>query len=123
MRALVDTHIVLWWLADDPRLSEVHRTMIQDDANTLFVSAITLAEIAIKSSLGKLHAPRVSAELLTSEGFSLLPFVASHAEELRDLPWHHRDPFDRMLVSQALVERLPLLTVDRRLPAYEIDCL
>ncbi|MEO7005737.1 MAG: type II toxin-antitoxin system VapC family toxin [Terrimesophilobacter sp.] len=123
MRALLDTHIALWWLADNPQLSNAHRTLITDPDNELFVSAVSIAEIAIKSSLEKLVAPSGVADTVAVEGFRSLPLSAAHAEALRDLPWHHRDPFDRMLVAQCVVENLPLITADSRLREYGITCL
>lgn len=121
MKALLDTHVLLWWLADDPHLSEKHRAIIASADNEIFFSAMTVAEISITSSLGKLDAPASILDVLQSGGFSELAFTAEHAELLRVLPWHHRDPFDRMLIAQAAVERMPLLTGDRRIASYEIE--
>ncbi|MEB3049156.1 type II toxin-antitoxin system VapC family toxin [Mycolicibacter sp. MYC123] len=123
MRGLLDTHVVLWWLADDDRLSAAHRELISEPVNELFVSAVTVAEVSIKASLGKLGAPAGFNDAVRESGFRELPFTASHAEELRHLPWHHRDPFDRMLVAQALVERLEFVTADARLGAYSVRCV
>lgn len=120
MRGLVDTHVLLWWLADDKRLSRAHRATIADPDNELFVSAITVAEVAIKASLGKLQAPAGLDQVAQEAGFRELPFTAAHAEALRELPWHHRDLFDRMLIAQAIVEQLEVLTNDRRLRDYPI---
>lgn len=122
MRGLLDTHIVLWWLADDQNLSPAHRAAIADPDNELFVSAVSVAEVAIKTSLGKLSAPAGLDAVVREAGFGELPFTAAHAEALRELPWHHRDPFDRMLVAQALVEGLDLLTTDPRLGNYPVVC-
>ncbi|BBX13047.1 twitching motility protein PilT [Mycobacterium novum] len=123
MRGLLDTHVLLWWLADDKNLSLAHRAVIADPDNELFVSAIVVAEVAIKASLGKLQAPAGLDEAVRQSGFGELPFTAAHAEVLRELPWHHRDPFDRMLVAQAIAERLDLLTADGRLHAYPVTCV
>lgn len=84
------------------------------------MSAVTVAEVAIKASLGKLEAPELTEQFLRNEGLTPLPFDARHAAALRDLPWHHRDPFDRMLVTQCMVEDLTFLTVDERIRAYAI---
>lgn len=121
MRLLADTHVLLWWLGNDPRLRPDHRSLIEDHATTVLVSAATVAEVSIKASLGKLVAPEMSEEFLTTQGFSLLPLSVRHAQAIRDLPWHHRDPFDRMLVAQCLVEQVPILTVDERIRAYAIE--
>lgn len=118
MRLLLDTHIVLWWLADAPELRPEHRALIADGANEVLVSAISVAEIAIKASLGKLYAPDDIAAAIAESGFEELPFTSAHAEMLRGLPWHHRDPFDRMLVAQALVDGLSLVSIDARVGAY-----
>lgn len=118
MNLLLDTHVLLWWLADSHRLSARHRELILDAKRRVFVSSVSVAEISIKSSLGKLDAPEGVADAITSSGLELLAFDAAHAEALRELPWHHRDPFDRMLIAQAQIERLTLLTVDERIPHY-----
>jgi len=123
MRALLDTHVLLWWLADHKSLSAAHRALIADSSNDLYVSAVTATEIAIKASLGKLRAPEGVADAITEGGFRELPLTARHAEALRTLPWHHRDPFDRMLVAQALTEQLVLVTADDRLRAYPVSCV
>jgi PIN domain nuclease of toxin-antitoxin system len=122
MRGLLDTHVLLWWLADDRKLSPARRAIIAEPDNELFVSAITVAEVAIKSSLGKLEVSGFY-ESLHKAGFRELPFTAAHAEALRELPWHHRDPFDRMLVAQAMTERLDLITAEERLQAYPVVCV
>lgn len=119
MNLLLDTHVLLWWLDDSAKLSARHRDLIYELDRRVFVSSVSLAEISIKASLGKLEAPVGVAEAVVQSGFELLAFEASHAEELRELPWHHRDPFDRMLIAQARVERLVLLTVDEHVGRYD----
>jgi|SRR5690554_5304422 len=120
MRFLLDTHVLLWWLANDSRLSEPHRSLIADRANFVLVSSISIAEVSIKASLGKLEAPANTHDAALMSGFGLLSFEAAHAEELRELPWIHRDPFDRMLVAQARIEKLRLLTADARIRQYDV---
>lgn len=123
MRILADTHVLLWWLGDDARLTTVHRGALADGGNRVWFSAVSIAEIAIKSSLGKLRAPDGAARALTDGGFRELPLTAEHAEMLRVLPWHHRDPFDRLLIAQVVAEGLALATVDSRFTAYDVDVL
>jgi PIN domain nuclease of toxin-antitoxin system len=122
-RLLVDTHVLLWWLADDPSLSQTAREQIADPANEPLVSVASLWEIAIKRSLGRLTAPDDLPDRIAGEGFAWLGFGTDHAWEVRRLPMHHRDPFDRLLVAQALLERIAVVTVDPRFRAYGVDVL
>ena len=118
MNFLLDTHILLWWLDDYPALSETARQVIRDPQKVIFVSAVTVWEIAIKKSIGKLRAPDGLEEAAASYRFAPLPITFSHAQAAGALPAHHKDPFDRMLVAQAKLEGLTLLTHDRRLKSY-----
>ena len=120
MRILLDTYVLLWWLGDDAQLGPEARLVIADGGNEVFVSAVSIAEIAIKRSQGKLTAPSELLTVLAEEGFQELPLLSTHAAELENLPWHHRDPFDRLLVAQARVEGLTLATHDRRLAQYDV---
>jgi PIN domain nuclease of toxin-antitoxin system len=120
-RLLVDTHVLLWWLTNDSSLSPTARNDIADPDNEPLVSIASLWEIAIKRSLGKLSAPDDLPDRISNEGFSWLPISAGHAWEVRRLPMHHRDPFDRLLVAQALIERLPVITADPRFPALGVE--
>ncbi len=123
MNLLLDTHIALWWLADDPSLSEKVRSHIIDTGNAVFVSAVTVWEVAIKASIGKLQIDGSWLDELMSDGFQQLPVKWSHAEGVRHLPMIHRDPFDRMLIAQAMEERLILVTADETIPTYPTQCL
>jgi PIN domain nuclease of toxin-antitoxin system len=120
-RLLVDTHVLLWWLTDDAALSPTAREVLADPAKEPLVSAATLWEIAIKRSLGKLTAPDDLPDRIVDEGFSWLAISPTHAWQVRDLPGHHRDPFDRLLVAQALAERLPIVTADARFSDYGVE--
>jgi len=120
-RLLVDTDALLWWLTDDPRLSEKAREALADPANDVLVSTASVWEIAIKRALGKLSAPDDLPDHIVAQGFSWLPVGAEHAWHVRDLPPHHRDPFDRLLVAQALSERLPIVSADARFGAYGVE--
>ena len=113
MRLLLDTHILLWWLADSPSLADQARELIADPDNAVFVSAVTLWEIWLKQSLGKLQLPSDFEEKLAGESFEGLPLLAAHTREVASLPWRHRDPFDRMLIAQARVADLRLVTADK----------
>jgi PIN domain nuclease of toxin-antitoxin system len=119
---------VLWWLADDPQLSAAAREAIAG-AEEPMLSAGTLLEVSIKTSLGKLEAPAEWAEELLAEGFSLLPISPAHARAYRELPYVEvegrplRDPFDRLLVAQAMVERTPLVTRDPAIVAHGVPTL
>jgi PIN domain nuclease of toxin-antitoxin system len=118
LRILLDTHLILWWLANSPSLSEQARTIISDPENTVFVSAVSLWEIWLKESLGKLRLPPDFESRLAAESFENLPLTAAQARQVALLPWRHRDPFDRMLVAQAQVENLIFLTADDLVTAY-----
>ncbi|MFZ5992949.1 MAG: type II toxin-antitoxin system VapC family toxin [Deinococcota bacterium] len=117
MNLLLDSHIVLWWLSDDERLTRKARRLIER-ADEVFVSAATTWELAVKASLGKLRMPEGFLEVVEAQGFSHLPITPAHAMAVQSLPWHHRDPFDRILLAQALVEGLGLVSVDDALASY-----
>lgn len=122
MRLLLDTHLVLWWMAGEPsRISERALAAVGSDGNEPLVSAVTVWEAAIKRGLGKLEAPADLLAQLERAGVGLLPITARHADRVASLPLHHRDPFDRLLVAQAAVENLPLVSDDEALRSYEIE--
>lgn len=127
MRLLVDTHAMLWWLRDDSRLSHRARAILEDGGNELLWSLASSWEIAVKIRSGKLELDRplerLYAELVTEQGVDLLPVSHDHCARVADLPLHHRDPFDRMLVVQAQHARVPVLTADPKLGAYEVQLL
>lgn len=123
MRALLDTNVLLWWLKEPDRLSREQYNTIADDRHDIAVSAVSVAEIAIKTSIGKLTGIEGITEWIARQGFRELPFANRHALVLADLPLHHRDPFDRMLVAQCIADDLVLLTADRRLTAYSITTI
>lgn len=120
-RLLVDTHAVLWWLTEDPALPARVRATIADPLSDAFISIASLWEIAIKCATGKLTAEEDLPTIIAEEGFAWLPVTAVHTWEVRALPLHHRDPFDRLLIAQALTERLPVVTADVRFAAYGVD--
>jgi PIN domain nuclease of toxin-antitoxin system len=123
VRLLLDTHALLWWLSDDERLPAWWRPIIADPSNDVGVSVVSAAEIAIKASLGKLEAPPDLRGAIEQSGLTSLALELEHAEAVRNLPWHHRDPFDRLLIAQAEVEQLTVATVDRNFLAYDVAVL
>jgi len=118
LKFLLDTHILLWWLDANPQLPESAIGAIRDPENTIFVSAVSLWEIWLKHSLGKLRLPATFLERLAAEQFESLPLTAAQTQHVGQLPWVHRDPFDRMLVAQAQAENMLLLTADEVLTGY-----
>ena len=120
MKLLLDTHALLWWLFDDPRLPEKARTAIGNDENTVFFSVASIWEISIKKALGKLRLPDEFYSVLPQSGFQKLVIDIEHARMIENLPLHHHDPFDRMLIAQAVCENLYLLSKDLQLADYGI---
>lgn len=118
-RLLLDTHAFLWWLADDPRLGELARREIADTDNQVLVSAISIWEIEIKRALGKLAAPDDLVSAVADEGFAPLAVTLENAACAGKLPPIHGDPFDRMLVAQALCHELTIITQDAEIPKYQ----
>ena len=121
MRLLLDTHVAIWWLAGDRRLSALTRRAI-DNADDAFLSAVSLWEIFVKEDSGRLELPLGFVDALRDD-FVELPLTFEHALEGRALPPLHRDPFDRMLVAQALAERLTIVTSDATIPRYGVPVL
>jgi PIN domain nuclease of toxin-antitoxin system len=118
LRLLLDTHVLLWWLAGSPSLPEQAKALIGDPENTVFVSAVSFWEIWLKVSLAKLRLPQDFESKVAAESFDSLPLTGAQTRQVASLPWLHRDPFDRMLVAQAQVENLTLLTADPQVAAY-----
>ena len=122
MSLLLDTHVVLWWLADDPALADEIKDRLDNEPDVC-VSAATIWEVAIKQAIGKLPEPAGLPELIRDSGFTLLPVGARHATAVGRLPMIHRDPFDRMLVAQAQCENLTLVTRDQNCQRYDVKVL
>ena len=118
MRYLLDTHVILWWYLDLPQLEERHRRIIADNANELYVSAAAIWEIEVKRRNGKLDCPPDMMERIMADGFRFLPIMAEHLVPLRTLPPIHNDPFDRIMVCQSLVEKIPIISYDDKVNAY-----
>jgi PIN domain nuclease of toxin-antitoxin system len=120
---LLDTHAFLWWSADDPSLGRLARSAIADSDNIVFVSAATAWEIATKRATGKLDAPDNVGQWVRQDGFAELAIDFDHAVLAAELPRHHRDPFDRLLVAQATIEGLTLVTSDTEIVKYDVPTL
>ena len=127
MRALLDTHAFLWWLADSRRLSDKAHRVIASEANDIIVSAASAWEIATKFRLGKLSESEVAGlditDLIASQGFEELAISVSDAERAGRLPGPHRDPFDRMLIAQAVTRDLAIVSIDSAFDRYGVNRL
>jgi PIN domain nuclease of toxin-antitoxin system len=122
LNLLLDTNVLLWWLDASPRLSSRMRTVIQESRVT-YVSVVTIWEVGIKASVGKLEFHGDMERQLALNGFVALNITVTHAIAAGRLPRHHRDPFDRMLVAQAAIESLTLVTSDAALKAYDVPVI
>lgn len=120
---LIDTQIFIWWMEENKRLSPKIKSLIDDPTNRIFISVATPWEIVIKIKSGKLKVPKNFAEFVMNEVFKVLPIQVNHVLHLRKLPLHHKDPFDRILISQALIENLTLITSDRKIWKYNLPLI
>lgn len=127
MKILLDTHAFLWWIADDQKLSGRAREIISDGSNELFLSAAAGWEIAIKVQIGRLKLPeepiRFILDQMRINAIQSLPIQMNHALHVSTLPQHHRDPFDRLLIAQAQLEGLPVLSSDHQLANYQVEVI
>lgn len=127
MKILLDTHCWLWWIAEPGRLKEGVRRQIADRKNEIYLSAVSSWEIAIKYSLGRLALPEPPVDFvpkrLARDAISPLPIQHIHALYVSRLPHHHKDPFDRLIICQAMIERIPILTVDPQFEPYDVKIL
>lgn len=123
MKILLDTHIFLWSISEPEKIPSAFLQELESLANTCFVSSVSIAEIMFKSSIGKLDVqfdPLLEAE---EAGLELLEYQTKDAIPLKDLPFHHRDPFDRMLIAQSMEQKLKIMTCDHKFAEYECDML
>ena len=127
MKALLDTHVFLWWITDDQRLPSQVREIIADGTNEILFSAASGWEIAIKTRLGRLQLPDdpeiFIPEQLELNAIEVLPVQIGHALHVYQLPSHHRDPFDHLLIAQAQLEKLPILTADPQISRYPVEVI
>ena len=123
MNVLLDTHIALWWLEDNPSLLETQREIITNVDNLCFISSATIWEISIKSGLGKIVIADTYIDELRQEGFLELVINWSHTQKVKELPRIHADPFDRLLVAQAQIEEMVLLSTDENIKQYDVSVI
>lgn len=123
MKIIIDTHIFLWSLSDPSRIAEQKVRELESPTNIIYVSSITIAELMIKASIGKLQINFDPVDLALQSGFELLDFSGRDALLLKNLPFHHRDPFDRMLISQSISTKYPLMTDDGKIKLYECQVI
>ncbi len=123
MKYLLDTHIILWWLTEPEKISSKARKIIGDKDNEIYVSSVSFWEMAIKKSLGKLPLINNILELLVAEGFKTLSLMPEESLSVADLPLIHNDPFDRMLVIQAKLNDLVIITADKKIMDYPVTTL
>jgi PIN domain nuclease of toxin-antitoxin system len=120
MSYLLDTHTFIWWIEDNLNLSYQSKQIISNPNNLIFISAVNTWEITIKKSLGKLNVPSNLEEIILQCGFDILPIAIKHTLFIENLDKHHDDPFDRLLISQAIIENLTIITRDEKIIKYKV---
>lgn len=123
MRLLLDTHALIWWLNASPEITKAMDAALRSADNAKFVSVVSIWDMRLKAAVGKLDLPKNFRTVLDQQPVEQLPVLAEHAHAFGDLPLHHRDPFDRMLVAQAIVENLTLVTRDPQVRKYDVSIL
>jgi PIN domain nuclease of toxin-antitoxin system len=123
LRLLLDTHVVVWALSEPERIAAKTKAAIETEENEIFVSVVSPWELAIKGPREGLRIPGDLEVQVDQRGFDLLPVLFRHTEPIGSMPNHHRDPFDRMLVAQAIVDGLTIVTADRKLTSYQVSLL
>lgn len=118
MTFIIDTQIFLWAVVEPDRLSLMQKSMLQSRAHTVFLSSVSVTELMIKSSVGKLEIPFDPVETAHTIGFELLDYRGEDALFLKELPFHHKDPFDRMIITQSMAHNYPVMTVDAKFKHY-----
>ena len=123
MNIIIDTHIFLWAVSAPHKISKTKRKIIETLSNTIYISSITVTELMIKSSIGKLKIDFNPIEIALDSGFELLDFSAEDALALKKLPFHHKDPFDRMLISQSINRKFKIMSDDKKFTAYGCELI
>lgn len=123
MSYLLDTHTLLWWLEDNPTLTQISKRIISNPNNLIFVSPVNTWEITIKKALGKIEAPNNLEQVILECGFDHLPITIKHTIFVENLENHHEDPFDRLLIAQAITEELTIITRDSKITQYKVPTI
>lgn len=123
MKLLIDSHVVVWWFDDPNKLTAAARAAISNPDHEVFISAASIWELGLKQAKGKLRLPLGYMDLLRADGFSFLSITTEHATASVNLPPHHADPFDRMLIAQAMTDSLVLVTRDAVIPLYSLPII
>ncbi|MDX8381680.1 MAG: type II toxin-antitoxin system VapC family toxin [Ghiorsea sp.] len=127
MRLLLDTHALIWAVTLDEKLSQKAKELILDTDNELYLSVASIWEMSIKASLGKLILQQPLEQIINEQiqmnGLNILNIEAAHALAVASLPWHHRDPFDRLIIAQSQLEKLTLVSCDASMSDYEVECV
>jgi PIN domain nuclease of toxin-antitoxin system len=127
MKILIDTHIFLWYVINHQKLNESTKLIINDRENIIYISQASIWEIAIKNSLGKLNFNSPFREFIEEQirvnDFNILTFNLCHFEEVTKLSFHHRDPFDRIIIAQSIIEKIPIISYDKMFKFYDIQLL
>lgn len=127
MTLLIDTHCWLWWLSEPESLGQAALSLLRHAENTILLSPVSSWEIAIRHSIGRLPLPEKPEEFVSSrmerDGLISLPIHHSHTLKTADLPFHHNDPFDRLLIAQAIVEEIPIMTADSKFDLYDVEVI
>lgn len=118
MNIIIDTHIFLWALSEPEKIAKKKRIELETPANTVYVSSMTMVELMLKASMGKLSVDFDPVDAAKQSGFELLDFSAEDALPLKDMPFHHKDPFDRMLIAQSMNRKFHLMSDDTKFKAY-----
>lgn len=124
MKLLLDTHAFIWFVENDSNLTAELRTQIEDTENEIFISIVSLWEMAIKTSLGKLEMAKDLSTIILKikeNGFIILPILPEHTVYVASLPFHHRDPFDRILIAQTIIEKMRIVSKDSVFDNYDVD--
>jgi len=123
MNIIIDTHIFLWALSAPNKISDAKRSALEDLSNTIYVSAVSIAELMIKASVEKLPIDFDPVVMAKESGFALLDFSAEASLLLKDMPFYHKDPFDRMLIAQSITDSYPIMTDDPKIALYDCQVL